>query len=108
MSKFRTNIGGVRGETALQAVKPQLKAPRKYKVVLMNDDFTPMDFVVEILRDYFSMDQVKATKIMLQIHTQGKAVCGVFAKDIAETKACLVNKHSRQNSYPLLCNIEVT
>jgi len=83
--------------------KPQLKKPAMYQVVLMNDDFTPMDFVIEILKQFFSMNTEKATRVMLQVHTEGKGVCGVFSIDIAETKVKLVNNCSKENQHPLLC-----
>ncbi len=91
---------------ALQEAKPKLKKPPLYKVVLLNDDFTPMDFVVEILVDFFHMNEDKATQIMLQVHTQGIGVCGVFSKDVAETKVHLVNEYSREHQHPLMCTME--
>ncbi len=90
----------------VQEAKPKLKRPPLYKVLLLNDDFTPMDFVVEILTDYFSMGEEKATQVMLQVHTQGVGVCGVFTKDVAETKVHVVNEYSRDNHHPLLCDME--
>ena len=86
--------------------KNQLKPPSMYQVLLLNDDFTPMDFVVEVLETFFSLPEEKATQVMLAVHTQGKAVCGVFSKDVAETKAHLVNEYSRENQHPLLCKTE--
>lgn len=83
--------------------KTRLAPPPMYQVLLLNDDFTPMDFVVEVLEKFFSMPEEKATQIMLMVHTQGKAVCGVFSKDVAETKAQQVNEYSRENDHPLLC-----
>ncbi|WP_210395308.1 ATP-dependent Clp protease adapter ClpS [Motiliproteus sediminis] len=94
------------GGLLTQEAKPKLKPPSMYKVLLLNDDYTPMDFVVEVLRVFFGMDQEKATRIMLAVHTQGKAVCGVYPKDIAETKAVLVNQYSRENQHPLLCEVD--
>jgi ATP-dependent Clp protease adaptor protein ClpS len=91
---------------AVQEAKPKLKRPPLFKVVLINDDFTPMDFVVEILTDYFNMNEEKATQVMLQGHTQGIGVCGVFTKDIAETKVHIVNEYSRENHHPLMCEME--
>lgn len=87
--------------------KPKLKQPPLYKVILINDDYTPMDFVVEILRSFFSMNVEKATQIMLKVHTEGKGVCGVYSKDVAETKAAQVNDYSRECEQPLLCSVEV-
>ncbi|WP_096086557.1 ATP-dependent Clp protease adapter ClpS [Agaribacterium haliotis] len=94
------------GSVALQEQKPKLKRPSMYKVVLLNDDYTPMEFVVDILQRFFSMDREKATGVMLMVHTQGKGVCGIFTRDIAETKAAQVNAYSQQNEHPLLCEIE--
>lgn len=94
------------GSLATEQAKPELKRPPMYRVVLMNDDYTPMDFVVEVLMIFFNMDQEKATQIMLSVHTQGKGVCGVFTKDVAETKAAQVNQYSRENKHPLLCEVE--
>ena len=91
----------------VETAKPKTKKPKMYKVLLNNDDYTPMDFVVYILENFFHVDRAKATKIMMQVHTQGKGVCGVFTKDIAETKMNQVNDFARQNEHPLLCTIEV-
>lgn len=91
---------------ALQPADPELKRPSLYRVVLMNDDYTPMEFVVHILEQFFAMNREKATQVMLAVHTQGKGVCGVFTRDIAETKAAQVNEYSRENQHPLLCEVE--
>ena len=82
---------GGEGGVALSYSKPALKKPSLYKVVMINDDYTPMDFVVEVLMTFFAMNEEKATQIMLAVHTQGKAVCGIYTRDIAETKAAQVN-----------------
>ena len=94
------------GGLAVLTAKPKLKRPPMYKVLLLNDDYTPMDFVVEILEIFFSMSREKATQIMLTVHVQGKAVCGIYTRDIAETKAAQVNQYARENQHPLLCEIE--
>ncbi|PAV26732.1 ATP-dependent Clp protease adaptor protein ClpS [Tamilnaduibacter salinus] len=86
--------------------KPALKRPARFRVVLLNDDYTPMDFVVEVLMTFFGMNEEKATQVMLLVHTQGKAVCGVYTRDIAETKAAQVNQYSSECEHPLLCEIE--
>lgn len=91
---------------ALQKAKPKLKRPPLYKVILLNDDFTPMDFVVQVLMQFFSMSEEKATQVMLHVHTRGVGVCGVFSKDIAETKVKQVNEYARQHQHPLLCTME--
>lgn len=94
------------GTLLLEDARPKLKRPPLYSVVMLNDDYTPMEFVVEVLETYFSKDRAAATQIMLTIHTKGKAVCGTYPKDIAETKAHAVNKYSRESGHPLLCEVE--
>ncbi len=94
------------GGLAVEEAKPKLKPPKKYKVILMNDDYTPMEFVVQILTGFFGKTQEQATKIMLTVHTKGKAVCGEFSYQIAETKVEQVNNYSRQHQHPLLCTME--
>lgn len=94
------------GNLAVELDKPKLKRPPLYKVVLMNDDYTPMEFVVDVLQIFFGLAREKATQIMLNVHTKGKAVCGVYTRDIAETKVAQVNDYSRQNQHPLLCVME--
>jgi len=91
---------------ALEYAKPALKPPPMYKVVLLNDDYTPMEFVVHILEMFFGMNREKATHIMLNVHTQGKGICGVYPRDIAETKVAQVNDYSSQNEHPLKCTME--
>lgn len=91
---------------AVQEARPKLKRPRMYKVILLNDDYTPMDFVVHVLMSYFNMSQEKATRVMLNVHTQGKGICGVFTHEVAETKVHLVNEYSKRNHHPLLCIME--
>lgn len=93
-------------ELTLQEAKPKLKRPPLYKVVLLNDDFTPMDFVVHVLESFFGMNREKATQIMLHVHTRGKGVCGVFSRDVAESKVAQVNEYSRENQHPLKCVME--
>ena len=91
---------------ALKEAKPKLKRPPLYKVIIFNDDYTPMDFVVEILASFFKMDVEAATRIMLDVHTSGKGICGIFSREIAETKVAQVNNYSRENQHPLLCTME--
>jgi ATP-dependent Clp protease adaptor protein ClpS len=91
---------------AVEEVRPEIKKPPLYKVVLLNDDFTPMDFVVDVLKIFFRMGHDRATQIMLHVHTRGKGVCGVFTFEIAETKVAQVNEFSRQNEHPLKCTME--
>jgi ATP-dependent Clp protease adaptor protein ClpS len=91
---------------AVQEAKPKVKPPKRYKVVLMNDDYTPMEFVVQVLQTFFRMNREAAVQVMMMVHTQGKGICGVFSKDIAETKVVQVNEYSRQNQHPLMCSME--
>jgi len=96
------------GDLAVQEEKPRLKRPPLYKVVMLNDDYTPMEFVVEVLEMFFTMNREQATRTMLQVHTAGKAICGVYTRDIAETKAAQVNSYAGENEHPLLCEIEAS
>ena len=89
-----------------EAAKPELAPPPLYSVMLLNDDYTPMDFVVDVLMRYFPMTAEKATQIMLHVHTRGRGVCGVFTRDVAESKVAQVNEYSRLNQHPLLCTME--
>ncbi|SQH76337.1 regulatory protein for ClpA substrate specificity [Shewanella benthica] len=91
-----------------ERVESELMPPSMYKVVLNNDDYTPMDFVIEILQLFFKKNEQEATDIMLAIHHQGKGICGVFPFGIAETKVAQVNQFARQNEHPLLCSLEKT
>ena len=100
------NRGDEEGDLAVAPAKPKVKRPPLYKVVLLNDDYTPMEFVVEVLEHFFSMNREKATQVMLAVHTQGKGVCGIYTRDVAETKAELVNQAARDNGHPLLCEVE--
>jgi ATP-dependent Clp protease adaptor protein ClpS len=85
---------------------PQVKKPPFYAVVLFNDDYTPMEFVIEILQVYFTLDLDRATEVMLTVHYRGKGVAGIYPRDIAETKAQQVNNYARSQGHPLLCQIE--
>ncbi|RKZ37124.1 MAG: ATP-dependent Clp protease adapter ClpS [Gammaproteobacteria bacterium] len=91
---------------AVEEARPKLKRPPLYQVVLLNDDYTPMEFVVHVLEHFFSMPRPKATRIMLEVHTEGRGICGVYAREIAETKVAQVNDYSRENEHPLLCAME--
>ena len=77
-----------------------------YKVVLLNDDYTPMEFVIDVLQEFFSMNREKATQIMLAVHTTGKGTCGIFIRDVAETKSAQVNQYAQDNEHPLVSIIE--
>lgn len=102
-----SDTGNRDGNLAVLESKPKLKRPSMYKVMLLNDDYTPMDFVVEILEIFFSMGREKATHVMLTVHVHGKAVCGIYTRDIAETKSAQVNQYAKEHQHPLLCEIEV-
>jgi ATP-dependent Clp protease adaptor protein ClpS len=90
----------------VEEAKPRLKRPPLYQVILLNDDFTPMDFVVDVLEHIFGMDRTTATRVMLEVHTRGKGVCGVFTYEIAETKVAQVTTYARDHQHPLLCRME--
>ncbi len=90
-----------------EEAEPELKRPQMYKVMLLNDDYTPMEFVVHILEAFFGMNREKATQIMLVVHTEGAAVVGIFPRDIAETKSEQVNQYAQENSHPLMSTVEL-
>ena len=80
--------------------------PKKYRVILYNDDFTPMNFVVLVLKRFFYMSESAAIQLMRQVHLDGQALCGVFTRDIAETKVVIVNEFARMNEHPLMCGMQ--
>jgi ATP-dependent Clp protease adaptor protein ClpS len=92
---------------ALKEARPKLKKPPLYRVVMLNDDYTPMEFVVHVLEKFFSLNRPTATRIMLEVHTRGKGVCGIFTHEIAETKVAQVNAYARDHQHPLLCTLEL-
>ena len=94
--------------TIAEVAEPELKRPPMYKVILLNDDYTPMEFVVHILESFFSMNREKATQIMLVVHSEGSAVVGIFPRDIAETKSEQVNNYAQENNHPLMSTVEMT
>jgi ATP-dependent Clp protease adaptor protein ClpS len=93
---------------AIEEARPKLKRPPLYRVILLNDDYTPMEFVVQVLEKVFAMDRNTATRIMLEVHTKGKGVCGVYTYEIAETKVAQVTGLAQQHQHPLLCTMEET
>ncbi|HEX9138569.1 MAG TPA: ATP-dependent Clp protease adapter ClpS [Steroidobacteraceae bacterium] len=97
----RPDLGIVVEETT-----PRTKVPPLYRVVLINDDFTPMEFVVDVLERFFAMNRPAATRVMLEVHTRGKGICGVFTYEIAETKVAQVTSYSREHQHPLMCTLE--
>ncbi len=94
------------GGFAVEEARPKTKKPPFFKVVLINDDYTPMEFVVHVLEIFFRMNAETAVRVMLHVHTRGKGVCGIFTRDIAESKVAQVNEYSRANQHPLLCAME--
>ena len=107
MSERRTDIEQYDGfELAVEEAQPKIKPPPLYRVVLLNDDFTPMEFVVDILGSVFAMERTRATHVMLEVHTKGKGICGVFNHEIAETKVAQVMTIANQHQHPLLCTME--
>ncbi|RLL51074.1 ATP-dependent Clp protease adapter ClpS [Mariprofundus sp. EBB-1] len=94
-------------KAATETAEPQYKRPPMYRVVMLNDDFTPMDFVIEVLVRFFHKSEQIANTLMLQIHNEGSARCGVFTRDIAETKMQQVETASRTSGHPLRCIIEI-
>ena len=100
--------GGVGTVTRTRAAKPKVKKPPLYKVLLLNDDYTPMEFVVVVLMKFFRMDQEKAWQFMYAVHTTGSAVVGIFPRDIAETKSEQVNAFAQEHNHPLRSTVEMT
>ena len=91
---------------ALQEARPKVKKPPLYKVVILNDDYTPMEFVIDVLKRFFGLSHDKATSIMLHVHTRGRGVAGVYTYEIAETKVVMVNDYAREHQHPLQSTLE--
>jgi len=101
------NRGDEDGKTGLVTkTRPKTKKPNLYKVLLLNDDYTPMEFVVHVLEKYFSKGREEATRIMLHVHHKGVGICGVYTYEVAETKVTQVMDFSRQHGHPLQCTME--
>src|SRR5258706_13426724 len=94
---------GQREDTVLEAKKAKVKPPPMFKVLLLNDDYTPMDFVVMVLQRIFALSREKATQIMLKVHKEGIGVCGVYPRDVAATKVEQVKSYAKQHQHPLQC-----
>lgn len=90
----------------LDEEETKVRPPSMYHVILNNDDYTPMDFVIDILARFFSMDLESATEVMLKVHYEGKAICGTFTAEVAETKVMQITMYARENEHPLLCTME--
>lgn len=101
------NSGDVQ-EVTLVEQEVELKEPHLYQVLMHNDDFTPMEFVVSVLERFFYMDRRRATETMLKVHADGQAICGVYTRDVAETKTTQVMEYARRYEYPLTCTMEGT
>lgn len=97
---------GPGGGLALEEARPKLRRPPLYKVVILNDDYTPMEFVVLVLKTFFGLSHDKATSIMLHVHTRGRGVAGIYTYEIAETKVIQVNECAREHEHPLQCTLE--
>ena len=94
------------GGVIVKEKPPETKQPRLYKVIMVNDDYTPMEFVVHVLEYFFKMNRTQATQVMLEVHTSGKGTCGIFTYELAETKSSQVVDYARENGHPLICNVE--
>ncbi|MFO1302619.1 MAG: ATP-dependent Clp protease adapter ClpS [Burkholderiales bacterium] len=94
--------------TVLEAEKARVKPPPLYKVMLLNDDYTPMDFVVVVLQTVFAMSREKATQVMLQVHREGMGVCGTYTREVASAKVEQVINIARKHQHPLQCTMEET
>lgn len=106
MSNGGDNQGGMGGGGIVAPAKPKLKKPSMYRVLLLNDDYTPMEFVVLCLQRFFRMSIEDATRVMLHVHQRGVGVCGVFSYEVAETKVGQVTDFARENQHPLQCTLE--
>jgi len=95
-----------REDTVLEAKKSRVKPPPMFKVLLLNDDYTPMDFVIAVLQKFFALSREKATQIMLKVHRDGVGVCGVYPRDVAATKVEQVKLYAKQHQHPLQCVME--
>ena len=98
--------GKQRDDTVLEAKRVKTKPPPMFKVMILNDDYTPMDFVVIVLQKFFSLGREKAMQIMLKVHREGMGVCGVYSKDVAATKVDQVRSYAKQHQHPLQCTME--
>src|SRR5260370_11642864 len=95
-------------DSVLETKKAKLNFPPMYKVLLLNDDYTPMEFVVLVLQKFFGMTRERATQVMLKVHREGMGICGVYPRDVASTKVQLVAAYSRKHQHPLQCVMEET
>ncbi len=98
--------GKQRDDTVLEAKRAKTKPPPMFKVMILNDDYTPMDFVVIVLQKFFALGREKALQIMLKVHREGMGVCGVYSRDVAATKVDQVRSYAKQHQHPLQCMME--
>lgn len=91
---------------AVEEARPEVARPPMYQVILLNDDYTPMDFVVHILQSFFGFAYERAHEVMLNVHLRGRGICGLYTREVAETKVTQVNEFARSNHHPLLCTME--
>ncbi|WP_061977791.1 MULTISPECIES: ATP-dependent Clp protease adapter ClpS [unclassified Aureimonas] len=99
-------VGNDRGTSVITRTKPKTKRPNLYRVLLLNDDYTPMEFVIHVLERFFQKDREAATRIMLHVHKHGVGECGVYTYEVAETKVTQVMDFARQHQHPLQCVME--
>jgi ATP-dependent Clp protease adaptor protein ClpS len=102
----KDNTINIDREKQIEAVKRKLAPPPMYKVLLNNDDYTPMDFVIDVLMRFFNHDSEKANQTMLTVHYRGRAVCGIYTAEIAETKVMQVTQYAKKHQHPLMCSVE--
>ena len=106
MGDDRKDGTGAPATGLLSKAKPETKKPSMYKVLMLNDDYTPMEFVVHVLKRFFRMSTEQATRVMLHVHQKGVGICGVFSYEVAETKVNQVIDYARKNNHPLQCTLE--
>jgi len=106
MSRQDDNRGDGGTGLVVEAARPRLKKPPMYKVVMLNDDYTPMEFVIMVLENLFRLDHEKAVQVMLNVHQKGKGICGIYPHEVAQTKVAQVLELARQNEHPLQCTME--
>ena len=106
MPTHRPGDAGGSGTATVTETKPKLQKPSLYRVLILNDDYTPMEFVVYVLERFFQKSREEATRVMLHVHQHGVGVCGVFTYEVAETKVAQVLEFARQNQHPLQCTME--
>ena len=108
MSECSLRIMAIKQQSSsvLAPERAKTKPPRMYKVILFNDDYTTMDFVIEVLQRFFAMNRERALQIMLKVHSEGSSVCGVYSLDVAETKVFQVSAFAKQHGHPLRCGME--